>query len=316
MNRQEQAHLLGERNTLQRMIAETPEEEVLDRGSLTARLEEVEHLLAEANINEREPARAQLTFNGRPVVGSYGIFADFGMKAVNGFTEAVAAVAATLAGPLFAKGPIPNRDQNQLLITNTALGSFGFELEEHRTGKLPFEEQSMLELALERTQNLLQGTINADDELLADAATELDQRALDKVRAFVKTLADNEAVCALQFRNQSFRFSDMGQVRRSLERLSQDNLREEEQHLEGEFEGVLPKKRRTFEFKLKGGDDVIVGKVSPAVTNLDEINAHLYEATRIKVMTTRVGDGKPRYVLLELPQWADSHNSTNDASTS
>ena len=303
MNRQDQAHLLGERNTLQRMIAETPEEEVLDRGSLTARLEEVEHLLAEVNINEREPARAQLTFNGHPVVGSHGIFADFGMKAVNGFTEAVAAVAATLAGPLFAKGPIPNRDQNQLLITNTALGSFGFELEEHRTGKLSFDEQSMLELALERTQNLLQGTINADDELLADAATELDQRALDKVRAFVKTLADNDAVCALQFRNHSFRFSDLGQVRRSLDRLSQDNLREEEQYLEGEFEGVLPKKRRTFEFKLKGHDDVIVGKVGPAVTNLDEINTHLNEATRIKVMTTRVGDGQPRYVLLELPQW-------------
>ncbi len=28
-------------------------------------------------------------------------------------------------------GPIPNRDQNQLLITNTAVGSFGFELEEY-----------------------------------------------------------------------------------------------------------------------------------------------------------------------------------------
>lgn len=315
MNRQDHVHLLGERNSLQRMIVETPEEEVLDRGSLTARLEEVEHLLAEANINEREPARAQLTFNGRPVVGSYGIFADFGMKAVNGFTEAVAAVAATLAGPLFAKGPIPNRDQNQLLITNTALGSFGFELEEYRSGKLPFDEQSMLELALERTQNLLQGTINADDELLADAATELDQRALDKVRAFVKTLADNDAVCALQFRNHAFRFSDMGQVNRSLERLSQDNLREEEQFLEGEFEGVLPKKRRTFEFKVNGQDEVIVGKISPAVANLDEINAHLYKATRIKVMTTRVGNGRPRYVLLEMPQWTGLLNATNGTNT-
>jgi hypothetical protein len=288
---------------------------VLDRGSLTARLEEVEHLLAEANINEREPARAQLTFNGRPVVGSYGIFADFGMKAVSGFTEAVAAVAATLAGPLFAKGPIPNRDQNQLLITNTALGSFGFELEEYRSGKLPFDEQSMLELALERTQSLLQGTINADDELLADAATELDQRALDKVRAFVKTLADNDAVCALQFRNRAFRFSDMGQVNRSLERLSQDNLREVEQFLEGEFEGVLPNKRRTFEFKVNGQDEVIVGKISPAVANLDEINAHLYKATRIKVMTTRVGNGRPRYVLLEMPQWTDLLNATNGTNT-
>lgn len=315
MNRQDHVHLLGERNSLQRMIADTPAEEVLDRGSLTARLEEVEHLLAGANINEREPARAQLTFNGRPVVGSYGIFADFGMKAVNGFTEAVAAVAATLAGPLFAKGPIPNRDQNQLLITNTALGSFGFELEEYRSGKLPFDEQSMLELALERTQNLLQGTINADDELLADAATELDQRALDKVRAFVKTLADNDAVCALQFRNHVFRFSDMGQVRRSLERLSQDNLREEAQSLEGEFKGVLPSKRRTFEFKVNGQDEVIIGKISPAVTNLDEINAHLYKATCIKVMTTRVGNGRPRYVLLEMPQWAGLLNATKGKNT-
>ena len=119
----------------------------------------------------------------------------------------------------------------------------------------------------------------------------------------MKILADNEAVCALQFRNHAFRFSDMGQVNRSLERLSQDNLREEEQFLEGEFEGVLPKKRRTFEFKVAGQDEVIVGKISPAVANLDEINAHLYKATRIKVMTTRVGNGRPRYVLLEMPQW-------------
>lgn len=309
MTRQDRIYLLGEQNSLQQMIAETPKEEVLDRGSLVARLEEVEHLLAETNLNVREPARARLTFSGRPVVNSYGIFAEFGMRAVNGFTEAVVAVAATLTAPLAARGPIPNRDQNQLLITNTALGSFGFELEEYCTGKLPFEEQSMLELALERTQDLLQGTINADDELLADAATELDRRALDKVRTFVKTLVDNDAVCALHFRNHAFRFSDMGQVRRSLERLSQDNLHEEEQFLEGAFEGVLPNRRRTFEFKLNEQDEVIVGKVGPVVANLDEINKHLYKATRIKVMTTCVGNGRPRYVLLEMPQWTDSPSS-------
>ncbi|QQS53179.1 MAG: hypothetical protein IPM89_09640 [Candidatus Competibacteraceae bacterium] len=43
MNRQGALHLVGERNALQRMIADTPEEEMLDRGSLTARLEEVEY---------------------------------------------------------------------------------------------------------------------------------------------------------------------------------------------------------------------------------------------------------------------------------
>lgn len=97
MNRGEYLHLLGEKTALERMLAETPEEDVIDRASLAARLESVEQALAEAKPDEREPARVRLTFKGRPVIGSHGIFAEFGMKAVNGFTEAVAAMAASAA---------------------------------------------------------------------------------------------------------------------------------------------------------------------------------------------------------------------------
>jgi len=50
------------------------------------------------------------------------------MKAVNSFTETVAAMAASLTGPLAAMGPIRDREQHQLLITSTALGSFGLSL--------------------------------------------------------------------------------------------------------------------------------------------------------------------------------------------
>ncbi len=302
MNRQGALHLLGERSALQRIIADIPEEEVLDRGSLTARLEEVEYQIAQTQIDEREPARARLTFKGRPVIDSHGIFADFGMKAVNSFTEAVAAVAASLTAPLAAMGPIPNREQNQLLITSTALGSFGFELEEYRQGQLTLDDQSIVELALERTQNLLQGSTDPDDELLADSAAELDQRALDKVRAFINTLAEIDATCTLQFRNRAFRFTDSGQVRRSLQRISQDNLHEEEQVLKGEFQGVLPK-RQTFEFKLQESDEVIAGKIGPAIATADEFNAHLYRTVSIRLMVTRVGNGRPRYLLLETPDW-------------
>jgi hypothetical protein len=304
MIRQDFVQLLGERTALQRMIESTPIDDVLDRGSLTARLEEIEHRITEAKVDEREPARARITFNGRPVVGSYGIFADFGTKIIGAFNEAVTSVAASLSGGLAAKGPIPNREQHQLLITNTALGSFGFELEEYRTGQLPIDEKTTLDLAIERTQSLLQGSIDTDDELLADTASELDQRALDKVRAFISTLAENEAVCALQYRNQVFRFTDVGQVRRSLERISKDNLHEDEQLLKGEFQGVLPK-RRTFEFKITGTDQVIVGKVTPAIEDADLINKHLHQQVEIRTMVTRVGDGRPRYLLLDLPQWTD-----------
>lgn len=306
MNKQEYTQLLGEKSTLERLLQDTPVEDVLDHASLSSRLNEITQQIGQAQIDEHEPARAKLTFNGRPVIGSYGIFADFGMKAVNGFTEAVAAVAASLTAPLAAMGPIPNRNQNQMLITNTALGSFGFELEEYRDGRLQLDEHSVVELALERTQNLLQGSIEQDDELLADAAAELDQRALDKVRAFVKTLSENEAICALQIRDKAFRFSDIGQVRRSLARISQDNIREEEKTLSGSFDGTLPT-RRTFEFKLSESNEVIAGKIGSPVSIPDQINEHLHQQVNIRVMETRVGEnGRPRYMLLEMPQWTVS----------
>jgi hypothetical protein len=299
---QEYIQLLGERAALKRMIEATPVDDVMDSGSLNARLEEIEHRIHEAKPNERKPARARITFNGRPVVGSHGIFADFGTKIIAAFNEAVTSVAASLSGGLAAKGPIPNRNQHQLLITNTALGSFGFELEEHQTDLLPSDEKSTLELAIERTQNLLQGTINPDDELLADTASELDQRALDKVRIFIDTLAENDAVCALQYQNQVFRFTDVGQVRRSLERISKDNLHEQEQWLKGEFQGVLPK-RRAFEFKIANTNEVIIGKILPAIEDVGPINQHLHQQLKIRTMVTTVGHGRPRYLLLDLPKW-------------
>jgi len=129
MNNEDRQHLLAERTFLQRLLAKTPATARLTRMSDEARLRKVEAQLAALPADERTPARARLTFDGVPVIRSHGIFADFGMKAVSSFTEAVASVAASLSAPLAAMGPIPNRDQNQLLITSTAVGSFGFELE-------------------------------------------------------------------------------------------------------------------------------------------------------------------------------------------
>lgn len=300
MNRQEYLHLLGEKTEVERMIAETPADEVIVRSSLVRRLEEIAERIAAAGPDEREPARVRLTFQGRPVIGSHGIFAEFGTRAVNGFAESVAAMAASSTGPLAAMGPIPNRNQHQLLITSTALGSFGFELEECRAGQLTLDETSAVAQALDRTQRLLQGTLGSDEEL-ADSAAEVDSRALDKVRAFLQVLVDNDAVCTVQVGEAQVRFSDVGQVRNSLERLGQENLREEEQILAGELQGVLPK-GRDFEFKLTDTGQIIRGKIGPAIRYADALNQGLHRATRIKVMVTRVGSGRPRYVLLEPPQ--------------
>lgn len=93
MNRGEHLQLLGEKTTLERLIAETPEEDAIDRASLVARLRNIDEVLAQSEAGEREPARVRLTFKGRPVIGTHGIFVEFGMKAVNDFAESVAALA-------------------------------------------------------------------------------------------------------------------------------------------------------------------------------------------------------------------------------
>lgn len=304
MNNEDRQHLLAERTFLQRLLAKTPATARLTRMSDEARLRKVEAQLAALPADERTPARARLTFDGVPVIRSHGIFADFGMKAVSSFTEAVASVAASLSAPLAAMGPIPNRDQNQLLITSTAVGSFGFELEEYRAEQLALEEASPVATALERTQALLQSTLGNDDDL-ADIASETDPRALDKVRTFLKVLADNSAVCALQYGGSGVRFTDVGQVSRSLARLAADNLHESEEQLRGEFVGVLPNSR-SFEFRLASDGQIIRGKVSPRVQNVDAINDHLHSAVQIGVTRTQVGNGRPRYLLTQMPQWAQS----------
>ena len=304
MNTDDRQHLIAEQKFLRGQLEEMPASAKLTRMSTQARLRSVDSQLTAAPIDERVPARARLTFNGAPVIGSHGIFADFGMRAVSSFTDAVATVAASLAAPLAAMGPIPNRDQNQLLITNTAVGSFGFELEEHRGQQLAIAEESPVAIALQRTQALLQGTLGNDEDL-ADVASETDPRALEKIRGFLRVLADNDAVCAVQYAGRGVRFTDVGQVRNSLERLGADNLREADGRLHGEFVGALPK-GRAFEFKLAGDDQIIRGKVSPLIQDVDAINLHLHQIVHIDVMTTQVGNGRPRYLLKQLPQWAES----------
>ncbi len=307
MNNEDRLHLLAEQTFLRRDLAETPETARLTRMSIEARLRKVEAALALLPVDERAPACARLTFDGVPVVRSYGIFADFGMKAVSSFTEAVASVAASLSAPLAAMGPIPNRDQNQLLITSTAVGSFGFELEEFRAEQLSMEEASPVATALERTQALLQSTLGNDDDL-ADIASETDPRALDKVRVFLKVLADNGAVCALQYGGRSVRFIDVGQVSRSLARLEADNLHESEDQLCGEFVGVLPNSR-TFEFRIAGDGQIIRGKVSPRLQNVDAINELLHQLVQIDVTRTQVGNGRPRYLLTQVPELVQESNT-------
>jgi len=301
MNHQDQLQLEAEQKFLKQQLETLPTNAHLTRSSAESRIKVVERLLASEPKHPR-PLKALLTYRGRPVVGSYGVFAEFGSRATHAFTEAVGTVAAALLGPLAPTGPLPNRDQCQLLITNTALGSFGFELEEHRPGQLPLGAETVASRALDVTRGLLKSSAQGSDEDLAEFVSGTSPRSVEAVREFVSILASNEAVCTLAVGRDAFGFRDVGEVRRSLERLSQDNLHERETSLFGEFQGVLPK-GRTFEFKVAANDEVVRGRVGPEIDDPDVINHHLHQSIEIKVLETRVGQGKARYQLLQLPVW-------------
>jgi hypothetical protein len=302
MTSDERHHLLAEQQFLREQLAQLPASALLTRKSTEARLRAVETRLQEAPEScETQPARARLTFSGAPVVDSRGVSADFGMRAVSSFSEAVTAVAASLSAPLAASGPIPNRGQNPLLITSTALGSFGFELEEQSSGPDVPPERSAMATALERTHALLASTFGTDEEL-ADVASETDRRAVDKVRTFLKVLADHDAVCTLQVADRIVRYIDAGQVKRSLQRLAEDNLHEDQITLTGHFTGLLPQ-ARTFEFRTDVGAQTLRGKIAPTVGDIAQINRHLGETVPIDVLTTQVGNGRPRYLLVRSPRW-------------
>ena len=120
---------------------------------------------------------------------------------------------------LGARGVIPGRDDYQLLITGTALGSFGFELEEAPKNDMLLPELSQVESAIAQAEEIMKASVGTDDEL-TDAISEVDPRALEALRIFLKTMVDQEAVCALEFKDKVFRFADVGQLRRSEGRLS------------------------------------------------------------------------------------------------
>lgn len=307
MNQKKLFALKAEVNSLQKMLEKIPPEDVLDRASIETRLKVVQEQLQEVASLKRELAHAILTFSGRPVAGSEGIIADFATKAVSAFSEAITAVGASLHATLAPTGPVPNRQQYQMMITGTARGSFGFQLQES-SAQLELDEDSTVSQALEATRILLDGSIGIDDEQLAEAASDMDQRALNKVRDFVVVLNENEAFCTFKYADKSFHFKDSNQVKRSLERLSTEYLSENEQVLSVIFGGALPHKG-SCEFQIEESREWLTAKIGPGVEAPDSINDHRGQVVKAKMLVTQAGRGKPRYKLLELPTWPASQLS-------
>ncbi len=163
--------------------------------------------------------------------------ADFGSKAASVFTDAFSAVAAGLAENLRYMGPIPDKEKNHLLITGTAIGSFGFEFE------LPAAEEihvvpNRAEDAMQNLERLFQVAAEGTDDDIAELVDEIHPRAVKKAADFLDYIGQQGAWCGLEFKERVFRFAGVEQVRASAERLTSNNIRETDESFSGEFQGV------------------------------------------------------------------------------
>ncbi|AQZ32060.1 MULTISPECIES: hypothetical protein [Pseudomonadaceae] len=300
MSYDEYLAIAGEIDQLQELLSEIPPDSVLERMGLEARLASAQQIIA-GIVSEQLVHKARLTFRGRPVVGSHGIAADFAGKAAGAFSDAVAAVAAGIGESLRYMGPIPDKSKNQLLITGTAVGSFGFEFELPKPQDHDlFPEPSKAEDALEKIQALMRQAAQGTDDEVAELVEEIHPRAVRKVADFLGYLLQQDAWCGLEFKNQYFRFQDMAQLKLSATRLQEDNIHETVEEYLGEFQGVLPASR-TFEFKLRDQAGVLKGKVDTAIEDPDLLNREwLHKPARIKLNVIQVGQGRPRFTLLSL----------------
>ena len=300
MNYDEYLAISSEVNQLESLLAEIPAENVIERMGLEARLISARTAIADV-IEEHLVHKARLTFRGRPVFGSHGIAADFAAKAAGVFTDAVAAIAAGISENLHYMGPIPDKQKNQLLITGTAIGSFGFEFElpQPEEGVL-FPEPSGAENALQKMQRLFQLAADGSDDEVAELVDEIHPRAVKKVAEFLEYVAQQDAWCGLEFKDQHFRYHDVEQLRSSASRLQEDNIRETEETPVGEFQGVLPSSR-VFEFKRADQQDVLKGKIGVEVEDADILNReYLHKFVRVRLHKIQVGQGRPRYTLRSL----------------
>ncbi len=288
--------LFSEIRELKQLLSGLPLTAVIQRISLESRLKSARQALEQEGAIPK-PSRARLTFRGRPVVGSRGIAADFGGKASNAFADAFAAVVAGLNESLQLMGPIPDRAKNQLLITGTAIGSFGFELELPAGGLFPEQEKS--EEALQKMQSLLEASAMGSDDDVAELVDAIHPRAVKKISEFLGILSQYQAWCGLEFKHKIFRFESIEQLAKSAGRLEEGNIKEGRQDYQGEFVGVLPN-GRSFEFKTPDG--LIKGKIGSLIDDPDLINREwLKRNTSITLDMVQVGQGRPRFTLNILP---------------
>lgn len=216
-------------------------------------------LLAEQNrlMDQRSRfGRARLFFSGGPVRGRRGVSAQFAADVLSSYQALVSlAYGQRRKGALSSTGPIPDRGESTLMLTDMPRGSVGFELledaEQERVVPTDLAETVM------RVGQLLDAAATSDPAY-AEMVSEFDARIVGSLHAFFDKLRKSDAAFKLEAQGQEFSF-EPDRLADAIERTASEPQEEPDRPVVGTLIGFLPTDRR---FELAVSDRVIKGKLA------------------------------------------------------
>ncbi|AMJ61977.1 hypothetical protein [Bosea sp. PAMC 26642] len=241
--------------------ARTHDEDPVGHLQFARRAEDLNRRLQELEGSPATSGEVGLFFGGRPVAGSYGIQAEFGAKVIAEFQTLVSSTFAAAEGTLGARGPVPQRDRTQLMLTDVARGSFGFILQQAEETQLV---DSPMKDVLSRASDLIVRIASPDQEAFENVAESVDARVFASLSSFFRLLDDAGATMRLVEDRREFTLQ-RSEIELARERTEGVTLDEKEIEQTGTIY-VLPQSRR-FELHPIGGGDAIKGPIAPDCLN-------------------------------------------------
>lgn len=203
-------------------------------------------------------ASVALFFGGEPVLGSKGIETEFASGALGIFQSLVTRTFAKAEiGSLGERGPIPQRNNTQLMITDLARGSFGFVLDE--MSEQSEIQQTALKLMVDEVAYIVETTGSPNDPEFEKIVETLDPRTLIALKDFFTILDNNKATVRVVDDERDF-LLDKYAIHRGRIRTEATSIEDQENYVSGVLLGFLPEHKK-FELKQSDGQ-IIYGSVS------------------------------------------------------
>lgn len=208
-------------------------------------------------------ASVTLFFGGNPVLGSKGIATEFASAALEKFQSLVTRTFAKAEiGSLGERGPIPQKDSTQLMITDLARGSFGFVLQE--MSEQVDIQQTPLKLMVDEVAHIVETTGSPNEPDFERIVETLDPRTLIALKDFFAILDNSESTIRVVDDERDF-VLDKYAVHRGRVRTEATSIKEQESFASGVLLGFLPEHKK-FELRRSDGE-TIYGAVSKEATD-------------------------------------------------